>query len=85
MPPEHVMLAAPLDVVGQRCCKNDDARFIVEGLCGIVRGMGGDGPTVFMLRCALKMAPCAYAIAPVSEFIPPGSKLAGFPSKGGKA
>jgi hypothetical protein len=85
MPPDNILFAAPLDVVGDRCCNNDDARFIVSGLCGQIRGVEGDGPTVFMLRCALQIAQVKYESAHLSHFIPPGSKLAGFPARGGKA
>lgn len=84
MPPEHILFAAPLDVMEERVCANEDARWLVLVLCRFVRGIEDDGPTVFMLRCALRLAGVAYETKPIEHFTQ-GMKIAGFPQPGGKS
>jgi len=58
LPPEEIALCASLDHVGDRLCRNDSARQLMQEFVVIGQMIGGPNapPTVLMLQAVLELA-----------------------------
>jgi hypothetical protein len=79
LPVPHIFAVASLDlVVRHALARNPAAGELVDAFCAAGVAIGGEPPTLVMLRAVLQTAGLAYEIAPYADFgtfavIEPGS------------